>query len=801
MKKGIHILKELCCGLALLSSTVVTVSGAVDILDFLTHPDILREVEDFSQAVRGKLNFPGRINPARIEAWRADPTHQRREEHPLRVHLRHSLSNDIFYSRFLMPSINIILDGMNEVIHSVPIAAINSAFETSDRSNRGKPKVHVVLGLPVESLQHWEKANGAIVQVASQFNALESTTPDIALLPTWVNDPTQGPGACLQALTATALRCAAQERWKLPDALLPLLEGCVVERQPILHKYPLLYRNGYWNLFEIQNLANLSRFANYIEANIGQLRIQAQWVRCEESGTTQLQVFSAAPAFVTEHIDWNETDGPADYFRRISTVILCAQYEALAQMARLSRRSLHLTAVGMGTFNNPPEAFNAALGAALRVLEGSGIEVFLHGYSLGDIEKWNRALASNGYEPVRFNPRAPGFSPIAQTQKMALPPPNGLAFFSDPYIPEAFEQFSSDVRRQLGFAGVTNPERIAQWRADPTHQRGGEHPLRASIRQFLDRRHAQLMDLATQTFDGMREPVVSAFSLEDIDHIQEPSVHVVLGLPIESLQHWENADGAIVQVASQFNGVESDDPIGTYLPRLVGFRSQGPGACMQALSAAALRRVAHERRQFPDAILPLIEGCTVGGQPIRLKYRNLYLNSLLRPSEISNLEDLQHFTSYIEKNAKKLKIPTQWVRCEESGITQLQVFCAAPFFPTQSVNWNSTDERTNCFRRISIALLCAQYEALAKMARLSRRSLHLTAIGMGVVNNPSSVLGEAVRAALKALEGSTVAVYLHGYSLDDTQKWDQALESNGYEPVRFNPGAPGFSPIVRTRKK
>ncbi|MDR2372357.1 MAG: hypothetical protein LBD60_04385 [Puniceicoccales bacterium] len=801
MKKDIHILKELCYGLALLGSTAVTVSGAVDILDFLTHPDIPAEIEDFSKVVRKKLGFSGRINPLRMGEWREDPTHQRREEHPLRVHLRRFLSDDIFYSRFFMAGINIILDDMNEVIHSVPVAAINSAFETSDRSGWEKPKIHVVLGLPAESLQHWEKADGAIVQVASQFNALESARPEISPLPTWVDDRTQGPGVCLQALTATALRCVAQERGNLPDALLPLLEECVLERQPILRKYPLLYRNGYLNLFEIRDLASLSRFANYIETNIGQLMIQAQWVRCEESKTTQLQVFSAAPAFVTEHIDWNKTNGPTNYFRRISTAILCAQYCALAQMARLSRRSLHLTAVGMGTFNNPPEAFNAALRAALRVLEGSGVEVFLHGYSLGDIEKWNHVLESNGYEPVRFNPGAPGFSPIAQTQKMALPPPDGLAFFSDPYIPEALEQFSSTVREQLGLRSGISRERIAQWRADPTHQRGEVHPLRAHIRQFLDQRHAQLMDLATQTFDGMREPVVSAFSLEDIDHIQEPSVHVVLGLPIESLQHWEKADGAIVQVASQFNASESDDPIGIYLPKLVGYRSQGPGACMQALSAAALRRVAHERRQFPDAILPLLEGCTVGGQPIHLKYRNLYLNSLLRPSEISNPKDLQYFTSYIEKNAKKLKIPTQWVRCEESGITQLQVFCAAPFFPTQSVNWNSTDERTNCFRRISIALLCTQYEALAKMARLSSCPIHFTAVGMGVVNNPSSVLSEAVGAALKALEGSTVAVYLHGYSLNDAQKWDQALESNGYEPVRFNPGAPGFSPIVRTRKK
>jgi hypothetical protein len=71
----------------------------------------------------------------------------------------------------------------------------------------------------------------------------------------------------------------------------------------------------------------------------------------------------------------------------------------------------------MGTFNNPPEALDAALGAVLQVLEGSGVKVFLHGYGLQDIDKWNNALEANGYEAVRFNPGTSGFSPIAQAKK------------------------------------------------------------------------------------------------------------------------------------------------------------------------------------------------------------------------------------------------------------------------------------------------------------------------------------------------------------------------------------------------
>jgi hypothetical protein len=42
-------------------------------------------------------------------------------------------------------------------MHSVPIALINEAFETSDKSDRGNPMVHLALRPPAESLQHWDE--------------------------------------------------------------------------------------------------------------------------------------------------------------------------------------------------------------------------------------------------------------------------------------------------------------------------------------------------------------------------------------------------------------------------------------------------------------------------------------------------------------------------------------------------------------------------------------------------------------------------------------------------------------------
>jgi hypothetical protein len=124
----------------------------------------------------------------------------------------------------------------------------------------------------------------------------------------------------MQALTATALRSATQEQGLLPDALLPLLQMCqitieAIQRRiamhgPILPKYPKLSRNGYLNLNEITTQEALDCRANYMETNVNRLRMQVQWVRCEESGAAQLNVFCAAPSFQSALINWkNENNG------------------------------------------------------------------------------------------------------------------------------------------------------------------------------------------------------------------------------------------------------------------------------------------------------------------------------------------------------------------------------------------------------------------------------------------------------------------------------------------------------------
>jgi hypothetical protein len=211
----------------------------------------------------------------------------------------------------------------------------------------------------------------------------------------------------------------------------------VPEKKRRVEKYPRLYQNGYLNLEEITQLPDLMPSADYIEADVNQLRVQPQWVRCKASWTLRLQAFCAAPSFQNASIDWTNISLQHNYDRRISIALLRAHYEASAQMARLSRGPLHPTAVGIGTFNNPPETLDVALGASLQVLKGSGVKVFLHGYSLEDIKKWNRALNNNSSKPVQFDPNTPRFSPITQPQNQ----PIDLDSLRDPVFLEASNVF------------------------------------------------------------------------------------------------------------------------------------------------------------------------------------------------------------------------------------------------------------------------------------------------------------------------------------------------------------------------
>jgi hypothetical protein len=330
------------------------------------------------------------------------------EKHPLRISIENFFKEGRNYTSLMKRAENIIQEaGKIPGFHFWSVREISEVPGQVDGGDKF-PEFQVVLGLPVESLQHFNPDSSnifEIVQVASQFNGLESRDIEISPLKDWVGDSTQGPGACLGALLASALRCATQEKGELPDAIEPLLGKCKAKSgnaQLICKKYPQLYVNGYLQLAEIKDVEDLEFFAEQLKDNINELGILCQKVKCEESRRTQLQVFCAAPSFQGYPVDWNANDRKISAYKEICQTLLVAEYGALAQLACSFECQLHLTLVGMGAFNNPREAIDEALKAVIEKLKGSKVKVFLHGYQRGDIEKWNAALGFYGYPGVNI---------------------------------------------------------------------------------------------------------------------------------------------------------------------------------------------------------------------------------------------------------------------------------------------------------------------------------------------------------------------------------------------------------------
>lgn len=274
-----------------------------------------------------------------------------------------------------------------------------------------QPEYEIVSGGYDAINLHKTAADGAIVQVASQYNCLESVSTDFSPVRNWYYDNTQGPMACLQAVAATKHREAAALQGKLPDAIKDLLDNCTVSPSwyscksvSITDKYPFLYQNGYFQATEVgkNSLSDLRELANYIKDNKGQLGFNSQWVKCEGTGKKQLHVFNAAPSFQYDwDLDWDdENDEYIQLYEEICKDLVAEQYRAIAQVAAIKSAAsgkqveLHLCQVGQGAFYNTLKTMPEALKAVKEELEGFNVKVYLHeGYG-GRARPWSVIMNS-----------------------------------------------------------------------------------------------------------------------------------------------------------------------------------------------------------------------------------------------------------------------------------------------------------------------------------------------------------------------------------------------------------------------
>lgn len=223
----------------------------------------------------------------------------------------------------------------------------------------------------------------------------------------------QGPMCALQSVAGTKHREAA-DLWfpsKLTDALENLLQNFYIHGQPfgywkqrtiykgkelITSKYPNFYKGGYLELSEITDENNMEIFASYLENNLKDIKFLSQWVKCEGTEKTQLQVFTAASSFQRKPKSiWDRNDKLTELMKKCCVMLIEAQYKALAQAAAVrsietgKNVKLHVTMIGHGVFNNPEETVEAALKALKTELKGYDVTVFLHYYGNNP---WNKGI-------------------------------------------------------------------------------------------------------------------------------------------------------------------------------------------------------------------------------------------------------------------------------------------------------------------------------------------------------------------------------------------------------------------------
>jgi hypothetical protein len=83
----------------------------------------------------------------------------------------------------------------------------------------GKPTFVLVKGVGVNYLNQYPLGQNALLQLASQYNYLESKTAQVASVLSYLYDNTQGPQGSIEAAAAALWRTAAVKAGKLPHAL------------------------------------------------------------------------------------------------------------------------------------------------------------------------------------------------------------------------------------------------------------------------------------------------------------------------------------------------------------------------------------------------------------------------------------------------------------------------------------------------------------------------------------------------------------------------------------------------------
>jgi len=244
----------------------------------------------------------------------------------------------------------------------------------------------IVKGVNVLEIAKSRLAIDSIMQVASQFNFLESANTNYMDITKYIYDKTQGPLASIASLEALILRDNAVANQKI-----------LGQQNGIFKDIPYIYKNGYFEPWKIHDGKEKEKILQKITKNIGKLEILAQKSKPElGNGIVLTQVFSAAPSFQGYRRPLkNSLDD------KFCMLLVPLQYACIAKLAAIQsiatgkRVNIHLTLIGQGVFKNRQEVINSAMAEIYKYIDGFNINVYIHAFTDFDASIAKQSLKNN----------------------------------------------------------------------------------------------------------------------------------------------------------------------------------------------------------------------------------------------------------------------------------------------------------------------------------------------------------------------------------------------------------------------
>jgi hypothetical protein len=308
------------------------------------------------------------------------------------------IKNNMIGRKILYPNVIVVKDKIkiyeNKIIKaakklkSTTVHKIDKEYNKLVKiSSNSSVNFIIVKGVNVLEIAKSRFAIDSIMQVASQFNFLESINTNYMDITNYINDKTQGPLSSIASLEALILRDNAVAKQKI-----------LGQQEGIFKDIPNIYKNGYLMPWRIPDGKEKEKILQKITKNIGKLEILAQKSKPElGNGILFTQVFSAAPSFQGYRCSplKNSLDD------KFCMLLVPIQYACIAKLAAIQsiatgkRVNIHLTLIGQGVFKNRLEVINSAIAEIYKYINGFNINVYIHAFKDLDVIKIKELLKNN----------------------------------------------------------------------------------------------------------------------------------------------------------------------------------------------------------------------------------------------------------------------------------------------------------------------------------------------------------------------------------------------------------------------